>query len=68
MLDSDPGSIIWEAPCWFSSDFRNADIEFEYIERKLKRERMILESKRASKNADICETENNILYLEGLLG
>ena len=65
MMKYPPDSIVWEAPMWYSDN--DSAIGREYIERKLKREQLILKSKESGRNADTGTTKNNIVYLEKLL-
>ena len=65
MMNSPGTSIYWEVPSWYAH--LEDDLAAEYVERKLNREKMILESKKESEKADTEETKCNIMYLENLL-
>ena len=63
--DFPPDSIEWEVPEYYA--YREDDISREYIERKLNREKLILESKKESNDADRDGSVYNIEYLLNLL-
>ena len=63
--DFAPDSIEWEVPEYYV--YKEDDLSREYIERKLNREKLILESKKESNDADRGGTLYNIEYLLNLL-
>ena len=65
MMKYPPDSIVWEAPLWYRGS--DSSLGREYIDRKLKREQLILESKGSGKNDDTAATKSNIIYLKDLL-
>lgn len=58
-------SIRWEVPRHYGD--WDDDLTKEYLERKLKREEMILTAMKNSEKTDKSRTRRNIVYLQGLL-
>lgn len=65
MKDVPPESIKWEVPFYYRN--RKEDLDVELIRRKINREKMIIESKRFSMQADSDINNENIKYLERIL-
>lgn len=69
MRDVDKNSIKWEIPYYYREFVINGDaLAIELIKRKISREKMIINSKSNSNNADDSQNRENIKYLERILG
>lgn len=65
MAAADPDSIIWEVPPYITE--LKDDLTYEFVKRKLEREKKIISSKKDSSQADIEINKKNADYIKSLL-